>query len=61
MAQFQYNGEEEMVFPTISVTVKKGDKFDAPDDFSAVGVSPVSSVSSKKSESSAKTDTSAGA
>ena len=34
MASFTYNGEEELVFPTLGVTVKKGDTIDAPADFS---------------------------
>lgn len=32
---FTYIGEDERIFPTLGITVKKGDKFDAPDDFSA--------------------------
>lgn len=32
---FTYTGEDERVFPTLGITVKQGDKFDAPDDFSA--------------------------
>ena len=42
MARFQYNGSDERSFPTIGVTVKSGDSFDAPDYFAAVDVSPVS-------------------
>jgi hypothetical protein len=34
VASFTYNGEEELVFPTLGVTVKKGDTIDAPADFS---------------------------
>jgi hypothetical protein len=64
MARFQYDGEAEMVFPTIGVTVKKGEQFDAPDDFKAVGVSAALSVKQeiKKavSQSSAPSDTTAG-
>jgi len=44
MARFQYNGDEERVFPTIAVTVKSGDQFDAPDDFVAEDVTPVASI-----------------
>lgn len=63
MARFQYNGDAEMVFPSIGVTVKKGDQFDAPSDFVAVGVSPVSSQSKKAPEPtpSVASDTTAGA
>jgi hypothetical protein len=39
MATFTYNGPDERVFPTISVTVKPGDSFEAPDDFSVADVS----------------------
>ena len=42
MASFTYTGSDERVFPTISQVVKPGDKFDAPDDFSAVDVTPAS-------------------
>lgn len=33
MAKFTYIGETEQAFPTLGVTVKKGDVIDAPDDF----------------------------
>jgi hypothetical protein len=33
VASFTYTGEEELVFPTLGVTVNKGDTIDAPDDF----------------------------
>jgi hypothetical protein len=39
MATFTYNGEDERDFPTLGITVKKGEKFEAPDDFSAPNVS----------------------
>ena len=38
--KFVYTGESEIVFPTLGITVKQGDSFDAPDDFSAPFVSP---------------------
>jgi len=41
MAKFIYNGEDERVFPSISVVVKSGDVFDAPVDFNAPDVSLV--------------------
>jgi hypothetical protein len=28
-----YKGTDERVFPTLGITVKPGDEFDAPDDF----------------------------
>lgn len=43
MATFIYNGEGERTFPTISLVVKPGEKFEAPDDFSAVDVAPAKS------------------
>ena len=39
--KFQYNGSDERVFPTLSLVVKAGDTFEAPDDFSAADVSPI--------------------
>ena len=41
MGKFQYNGEDERDFPTLGITVKQGDTFDAPDDFVAYGVTSV--------------------
>ena len=46
MAQFTYEGEQELVLPTLSLVVNKGDSFEAPDDFSVAGV--VASNGSKK-------------
>lgn len=37
--KFTYTGTDERTFPSIAVTVKPGDSFDAPDDFSADNVS----------------------
>lgn len=45
MAIFIYKGEGERVFPSLGITVKKGDEFDAPADFSASDV--VSAKSTK--------------
>ena len=39
--KFIYNGEDERVFPTLSLTVAPGEIFDAPDDFIATNVTPV--------------------
>jgi hypothetical protein len=39
--KFTYNGSDERVFPSIAVTVEPGDTFEAPDDFSATDVSPI--------------------
>jgi hypothetical protein len=42
MATYKYTGEDERVFPTIGVIVESGNTFEAPDDFSAYNVLPVS-------------------
>jgi hypothetical protein len=34
VASFTYNGDEELVFPTLGVTVNKGDNIELPNDFS---------------------------
>jgi hypothetical protein len=39
MANFTYTGDAEIVFPTLGITVKKGDKFEAPEGFTALNVS----------------------
>lgn len=44
MATFTYKGEGERVFPTIGVTVKSGDTFEAPADFDAPDVIQVKTV-----------------
>jgi len=46
MATFRYEGTDERTFPTIGVTVKPGETFEAPTEFSASGV--VSASDSKK-------------
>lgn len=38
MATYKYTGEDERVFPTIGITVKPGDSFEAPSDFIALDV-----------------------
>lgn len=34
MMRYTYNGSDERVFPTLGITVKKGEQFDAPEGFS---------------------------
>ena len=36
--KFKYIGETERVFPTLKLTVKPGEEFDAPDNFAAPSV-----------------------
>lgn len=38
MAKYEYNGDSELVFPTLGITVKKGDVFEAPEGLVADGV-----------------------
>ena len=38
-----YNGHDERTFPSIGVTVKPGDTFEAPEDFKAHNVTPAKS------------------
>jgi hypothetical protein len=41
MAKHKYTGHDERTFPSIAVTVKPGDTFEAPADFVAHNVTPV--------------------
>lgn len=41
MATYEYTGDSELVFPTLGITVNKGDVFEAPADLSAASVSLV--------------------
>jgi hypothetical protein len=44
MVTFVYKGEGERVFPSIGVTVKPGDNFEAPSDFTAPDVLQVKTL-----------------
>jgi hypothetical protein len=44
MPRYEYNGEVERVFPTLGLTVNKGDSFDGPEGLTAEGLSIVSSA-----------------
>ena len=46
MAKYQYNGDDERSFPTLGITVKKGDTFDGPEGLNAPGLELVSSAKS---------------
>ena len=39
--KFKYNGKDERVFPSLGITVKPNEEFDAPDNFSAADVTSV--------------------
>ena len=38
--KYKYIGQDERVFPSLGITVKEGDEFDAPDNFQAHNVIP---------------------
>jgi hypothetical protein len=50
LATYQYDGEQELVLPTLGVTVKKGEQFDAPDGLVIAGVSIASGKKAKAAE-----------
>jgi hypothetical protein len=39
MARYTYNGEGSRTFPTLGITVKKGESFDGPEGLRARGLS----------------------
>ena len=39
MARYTYNGDEDRTFPSLGITVKKGDSFDGPEGLRARGLS----------------------
>lgn len=70
MPKYEYNGSTERSFPTLGITVKKGDSFEGPEGLTAPGLSLASSAKSapaapqKEKEApkpSAPSDTNAGA
>jgi len=40
MASYTYEGEQELVFPTLGLTVKTGDTFEGPEGLTIAGVVP---------------------
>lgn len=60
MPVMKYVGEGERVFPTLGVTVKKGDTFDAPEGFSAPDVESTTTSKKPASTPSAPSDTTEG-
>lgn len=54
MPKYEYNGEIERSFPTLGITVKKGDSFDGPDGLVAPGLSLASSAKSAPAASAPK-------
>lgn len=47
MATYTYNGEHEIVLPTLGLTLNKGDQFDGPDGLVIAGVSIATGKKSK--------------
>lgn len=39
MARYTYNGDEDRTFPSLGITVKKGESFDGPEGLRARGLS----------------------
>jgi hypothetical protein len=44
MPRYEYNGENERSFPSLGITVKKGDSFDGPAGLRAPGLSLASTA-----------------
>jgi hypothetical protein len=49
MMKLTYNGTDERVFPTLGITVKPGDEFDAPEGFSHPDCSGTKAAPTKSS------------
>ena len=58
MAKYKYNGDQDLYFPSLGLTVKSGDVFDAPDDLSCYGVTPVTSSKSTPSSDDSSSESS---
>lgn len=52
--KYKYTGTDERVFPSLGIVVKPNDEFDAPDNFSAANVEPVSTKSFAKTTETTK-------
>ena len=57
MATYEYNGDDVLEFPTLGITVKKGDQFEGPDGITASGVSVVAGKSGKATPVATKEET----
>jgi hypothetical protein len=40
VGKFVYNGDVDLVLPSLGLTITKGDVFEAPDDLNVVGIAP---------------------
>lgn len=48
MVKYRYDGEAERVFPSVPITVKKGDEFEAPAGLSAKGLKVITEEKKKE-------------
>ena len=59
--KYTYNGTDERVFPTLGITVKPGQEFEAPEGFRAADVTPAGAkVAPKATIQPVASDTKAG-
>jgi hypothetical protein len=57
MARYIYNGDEDRVFPSLGITVKKGESFDGPEGLRARGLSLDSNAKSAPAVTTAPKET----
>jgi hypothetical protein len=57
MARYTYNGDEDRTFPSLGITVKKGESFDGPEGLRARGLSLDSNAKSAPAVSTAPKET----
>jgi hypothetical protein len=55
--KYEYNGDSELVFPTLGITANKGDSFDGPEGLTAQGLSLSSSARTAPAVSANKSET----
>lgn len=48
MVKYRYDGDMERVFPSVPITVKKGDEFEAPAGLSAKGLKVITEEKKKE-------------
>jgi hypothetical protein len=60
MATYQYNGDQEVEFPTLGLVVKPGDTFESKDEINSADVTLASASKKSTPASSAVTDTTLG-
>ena len=55
--KYKYNGSDVRVFPTLGITVKPGDEFEAPENFDVPNVVPTGAKKSTPATSAASDPT----